>query len=284
MKTIDQTMLTLLVRTREDYQSMRKRIDNRLGIKANGKNQNVDRKIPTEVYGKLLSLSADARKQERTCEKFMEELLLTFPVYTDFLVTIKAIGPVSSAWIIGEFDIEIATTVSKMWQFAGVNPGKVRGNIARKEADYKPEMGVIVGPLPDAKDGSKRVKILTDTLIRGDALTEGFLAPYNKKLRAHVLGVMATNFCMQQNSYATEFYYPYKTRLSQSEAKVEHRKKGKVEVMCWKDVTKGHRDLAAKRYMMKMFLIDFHVAWREIVGLPVRKSYGDEYLGKQHAA
>lgn len=50
----------------------------------------------------------------------------------------------------------------------------------------------------------------------------------------------------------------------------------------WKDVTPGHRDKAAKRYMIKMFIKDLYVIWRTIEGLPVREPYQVEYLGHTH--
>jgi len=51
----------------------------------------------------------------------------------------------------------------------------------------------------------------------------------------------------------------------------------------WKDCTPGHKNQAAIRYMMKMFLRDLYVAWREIEGLPVRPPYEDDYLGRKHS-
>jgi len=83
-----------------------------------------------------------------------------------------------------------------------------------------------------------------------------------------------------RRNYAVEFYYPYKNRLENSSREVKH---GKFMVP-WKDVSNGHRDAAAKRYMIKMFLQDLYVAWRNIAGLPTRVPYAEEYLGKVHSA
>jgi hypothetical protein len=52
----------------------------------------------------------------------------------------------------------------------------------------------------------------------------------------------------------------------------------------WKDESDGHRDHAAKRYMVKMFLKDLYVAWRTMEGLPVRVPYQEEYLNHVHVA
>lgn len=43
-----------------------------------------------------------------------------------------------------------------------------------------------------------------------------------------------------------------------------------------------HRSQAAKRYMIKMFLLELHKVWRGLGGLPVRPSYQEQYLGHRH--
>lgn len=180
------------------------------------------------------------------------------------------------------FDIHVATTVSKMWQYAGMNPGLVCGKKSVTQSKYKPEMGDIVGELPPNKEGEKRFVIKTSEMIRGDKLTPGFLSPYNTELKRHLLGVMAPNFIKSKSEYVIH-YYNTKERLSQSERLVDHVKKGgKAEQIPWKDVTKGHRSDAAKRKMVKMFLMDLYAFWREFEGLSVRKPYAEEFLGKVH--
>ena len=96
------------------------------------------------------------------------------------------------------------------------------------------------------------------------------------------MGVLADGFIKAQAPYALDYYYPYKERLEQSEKKVKHRSGGKVELMAWKDVSKGHRDMAAKRYMIKMFLKDLYAVWRGLEGLDVREPYQEQYLGHKH--
>ena len=147
-----------------------------------------------------------------------------------------------------------------MWQFAGLNPGLVKG---KKRVDHE--------------DGKVEF-VETGEMIRGDKLTPGHVSPFNQNLRTALVGVLADGFIKQQNYYCMEFYYPYKARLEQEENTVLHVGKEKQ----WKDVNKGHRDRAAKRYMIKMFLKDLYVAWRTIEGLPVRPSYQEEYLGHKH--
>jgi len=265
----DVQAVRMLVRLREDFQSMRKRTDNRLGKKANGDAQNIKngRAIGVDDYAMFEGFSNAARDQEKEIEKQLKKVLKRFPIYNEFLMGVKGVGTIASGWIIAEYNIEIATTVSKLWQFTGLNPGLVVGK-KRKEN----------------KDGSFSY-ITTDTMIPGDRLTPKFVAPFNKRLRTAMVGVLADGFIKAKSSYALDFYYPYKERLAQSANIVEVTEKGgKKELMPWKDTTKGHRDRAAKRYMIKMFLKDLYVAWRTIEGLPVREPYQEEYLGHTHKA
>jgi len=266
MENTDRQAVRTLVRLREDFQAMRKRMDNRLGKKADGTEQNVEeRAFRPEDYANFQAVADAARQQEKGIEKMLLKTLRRFSIYNEWLLKVKGVGTIAAGWIIAEYDIHEASTVSKMWQYTGLNPGLVVG---KKRVDNK--------------DGSYSY-VPTDTMIRGDKMTPGFVAPFNKRLRVALLGVMADGFVKAQNNYALEYYYPYKNRLSQSERIVKEMKKGgKVVEIPWKDATKGHRDQAAKRYMVKMFLKDLYAAWREIEGLSVRVPYQEEYLGHEH--
>jgi len=286
MRTTEQQVLRMYVRTREDFQAMRKRIDNRLGKKADGKIQKIqdERNISTDDIENFIQTSDQARQQEKNIEKMLKKALEKFPVYNEWLKDVKGVGEVSAGWLLGEFDIHEATTVSKMWQYAGLNPGLVRGKKRITKKDYKPSMGKIIREIENIKSKGTDYIIETDHLVKGDKPTEGFVLPYNKNLKSFLLGVLATQgFIMQQNNYAVEFYYPRKTRLEKEESIIENNgRPGKDDGKMWKDASPGHRDNAAKRYMIKMFLKDLYAVWREIEGLPVRCPYEEEYLAVAH--
>ena len=199
--------------------------------------------------------------------------LKEFPIFTEWLSKVKGIGTIAAGWIIGEFNIYKADTVSKMWQYAGLNPGLVRGKKRIEISKYKEKDGTIIGEFHSPKGKVESYLVLTDQMIRGDKATPGFVLPYNKNLRTALVGVMGTGFVKAQNHYCMEIYYPYKTRLEQEENKIDGTDKA------WKDVSKGHRDHAAIRKMVKEFLKDLYVEWRTLEGLPVRESYQEEYLG-----
>ena len=56
----------------------------------------------------------------------------------------------------------------------------------------------------------------------------------------------------------------------------------KSRIVPWREAYPDHRHKAAIRKMIKEFLKDLYVAWREIEGLPIRKPYEEEYLDKVH--
>jgi len=265
----DREVVKFLVRVREDFQGMRKRIDNRTGMKADGTPQNIaERSIRMEDVQMFAAVRKAAHDQEKAIEKNLKKALERFPIYRDWLVNVKGVGTIAAGWIIAEYDIYEASTVSKLWQFTGLNPGMVAGK-KRVEND----------------DGNFSY-VPTNKLIRGDKLTPGFVAPFNKRLRTAMVGVLADGFIKAQNEYCMAYYYPYKERLAQEDNEVEEISKAgaKPKAIPWKEAKKAHRDRAAKRYMIKMFLKDLYVAWRTIEGLDVRAPYAEEYLGKVHEA
>jgi len=261
----DVMAVRILVRLRDDFQAMRKRMDNRIGRKANGEKQDVHREQFVVDQATFERFADAAKDQENEVEKALKKVLKRFPVYNEFLLNVKGVGTIASGWIIAEYDIHKADTVSKLWQFTGLNPGFVTG---KKRVDDK--------------DGNFSY-VPTDKLVRGDKMTPGFVAPFNKRLRTAMVGVLADGFIKAKAPYALDYYYPYKTRLEQSEKMTfETKKGGKQTELEWKEATKGHRDRAAKRYMIKMFLKDLYVAWRTLEGLTVRELYQVEYLGHRH--
>lgn len=251
-KTI-KLLLKALVHTLYDFQDFRIRTAGRLRIKANGefqKNAGLDDAyISHPDYILLKEIWKDTNRKESQIDKRIKDIITKLPIWTNFFEPIEGCAHITAAVCLSEFDIEKATTVSKLWQFAGLNPGMVLGKVIKGT-------------------GEKKEIVTTEEFIRGDKKKKGFLCPFNFWLRTKLCGVIATNFIMKQNEYALKFYYPYKDRLTNSEK--------------WKDESKKHIDLAARRYMIKMFLKDLYVAWRTDQNLSVRPTYQEEYLGHKH--
>lgn len=273
--------LKILMKAREDFQMQRKRMDNRIGRKADGDDMDIDERVfRAEDLDLFVDVADESRRMEKKIERKLTSVLKRFDVYTEWLIDVKGVGPVSAAQIISQIDIHIATTVSKIWQYSGMNPSKIRGKKRVQTANpktYQPKKGKVLSRKDD------HVIVLTDEMIRGDKLSAGFISPYNKHLKTALLGVMADSFLRARNSYALDYYYPMKERLKQSDKITnEVTKGGKVVKKAWKDCTPNHQHRAAIRYMVKMFLSDLYNVWRSIEGLDVRAPYQEEYLGHKH--
>jgi len=259
--------LKTLVNYYNDMQKMRMSFDNRIKLKKDGTQQKV-----TEDYA--ISEGADSFfndqrslfvNAEKEIEKKIKKELKKYDIYNCFLKDVKGLGWTMASIIIASYDIHKATTVSKMWQYTGYNPMMVRGTKRIK----------------DEKGNYSFIK--TDTMVRGDKLTPGFVSPFNKWLRTKMF-VLAECFIKSKSPYR-EFYDNMKQRLSNSEQMTkEVGKGGKIKECMWKDCKKNHIHYASIRYMMKMFLRDLYSVWRTIEGLPVRVPYEEEYLGKKHSA
>lgn len=259
MERIDRERIRVLVRTLYDFQDMRIRMANRLKLKKDDSSQKkADLVLDKNSIPILREVKDDAMRMEKKLLKAIEAELKEFDVWNYFFKGVKGVGPMMAAVMISEYDIHIASTVSKMWQYTGLNPGMVRG---KKRKEKKDGFDIIV----------------TDVMVKGDKLTPGFVAPFNKWLRTKMCGVLASSFLKSASSYS-EIYYNEKARLENSERVCEATEK------MWNEESKGHRHNAAIRKMIKIFLQDLYQAWRTLESLPVRKPYQEEYLGHRHSA
>lgn len=293
----DREAIRFAVRLFEDFQHQRKRLDNRLGRKADGTDQAIyEREFGDEDLAAFTAIADSFREQEEATAKQFKRIVRRFPIWKEFLAEVPGLGETTAAWMLSYIDIHKADTVSKLWQYCGYNPGMVRGK-KRKEL----------------KDGKYEL-VVTDTMIRGDRMTPGFVAPFNKRLRTAMFvgaeGMVKAGIRSKptdgfepvetvgidpetkepgvlrryvRGKYA-KLYCDYKYRLSHSEQLTsEIVKGGDVKPVAWRETKLRHRDMAAKRYMMKHLLADLYAAWRPLEGLPVRAPYQEAYLGHRHA-
>ena len=288
MNKTNKKELRALVRTMYDYQAMRIITAGRLRLKKDESEMIEDYMDDPEIsekdYNAIDYTFQTSKRVEARLLKEIRGIVRAEPIYNEFLIKVLGCGELMSAVILCEFDIKIATTVSKMWQFAGLNPGLIKGKKIIK-ITKKTDTSNIVKEYENQK-GEKCGIIQSNEMIRGDKKKAGFVAPFNSWLRTKLIGVLAGgmikasgNINEEKINYAMKYYYHYKKRLEQEKNTVLHIGKETA----WKEVSKGHRDSAAKRYMIKMFLKDLYVIWRTLEGLEVRKPYQEEYLGYKHA-
>ena len=249
--------LKMVTRCYYDYQEEELRLRGILGVKKDDEPKKNARPYDPALSSLVQLRLDEVAKQVISFKAAIVKEVRKHPLWTAFLKGVKGCGETMAAVILTEIDIHRADTVSKLWQFAGMNPGEVRGKKWGKRA-------------------GKKVLLTTNEMVCGDRPTEGFLRPYNDWLRAKMLGVLATEFHMSKSDYLI-YYRNYKHRLESSDWGNESKNPTDPN-----RPKAGHQHKAANRYMIKMFLRDLYDTWRKLEGLPVRAPYQDEYLSHKH--
>jgi hypothetical protein len=190
----------------------------------------------------------DLLKVEERLYKEVGYLLEGFEIYNQFLKLVKGCGIAMSAVILSEMDIHKARYPSSLWKYAGIDVAE------------------------DGKGRSRRKEhLIKKKYINKKGIeSERNSITFNPWVKTKLLGVLGPSFLKQRNEPYSEIYYQYKHRL-------EHH-------AIYKDVSKGHRHNMAIRYMIKRFLVDLHIAWREVEGLPPTDEYATAKLGIMHKA
>lgn len=193
----------------------------------------------------LIAQWIDYERHEKQHFRRLEHVLVDYPVYTKYLKNVTGVGPAMAGVLIAEIDIAKARYPSSLWKYAGLDVVNGKGRSRHKEH--------LVDVEYVARDGTTQTK---------KSIT------YNPFLKTKLMGVLAPSFLRCGNETYKKIYDDYKHRL-------EHK---------WPDATKFHRHKAALRYMMKMFLADYHTAWRSIEGLPTSNHYSEDKLDIKHRA
>jgi len=253
MKLTEEKLNSMRINIRIYYDLQRRRIaiGNQLGVKKDGSAKKGTPKRDPGMLTYLMSYSEELIAHEKDIEKIIAQEIKDVPLWKLFLENVKGVGPIMAGVILTEFDIN-KPRPSHFCSFAGLAPGK------------------------DRKEKGKK-------------------CPYNQFLRAKLCGVLGSSFLKCKSVPYSGYYYNRKMRLEQSDVEIEERlrvedrkkkqyKGQSTRIVKWRDAYPDHRHKAANRYMIKMFLIDLHIAWREIEGLEVSKPYAEEYLGRKHHA
>ena len=189
------------------------------------------------------SLATMEKEQFTRLKKIVEQ----FSIWQVFLCDVKGVGPAMAGVLLSEIDIATAKYPSSLWAYAGLDvAADGRGRSKKKEHLVEVEYVNTKGE--------------TDTRM---SIT------FNPFLKTKLMGVLAASFVMHGPNKYEEIYRNYKHRLENDPA---HDEK-----------SKGHRDNMAKRYMIKMFLVDLHINWRGIEGYPVATPYSEGKLGLVHS-
>jgi hypothetical protein len=214
------------------------------------------------IVDQFLALEREEKKQFRN----LEYILADIPIYTQWLIDQRGVGPAMAGVLLSRLDPTKARHVSGFWKYSGLDVASDgRGRSRREEhlveREYK-----------DKKGQTKTRRGVT----------------FDPWLKTKLMGVMAASF-LRSNSPWREHYNNYKHRISTDPNRI------KITVEEWKkryatgeDVTRlwtpGRIDFASKRYMVKMFIQQLWEEWRRLEGLSVGPTYIERMRGYPHAA
>lgn len=206
----------------------------------------------------LAKVSTGLEQLEKDALKECLRLLKGIPIWDEWLQPeVKGVGPTMGAVILTSFDVHRADTVSKFWAIAGLAVDNETG---------------------------KAVK-----------LQRGKKAKFDPWLKAKMIEVLGKSFLKAKSEPYYEIYVDIKHRRQNQFMPVCMACEGTHVFMkepcrnC--DAGKksppwgrsdAHRELDARRRMVKQFLVDLHTRWRTLEGLPVRPPYHEQYLGLKH--
>lgn len=203
-------------------------------------------------------------KQENIAFRQLVATLAKLPIYTDYLVKERGIGPAMAGVLISYFDPHKAVHISAFWKYGGLDVGPDGLGRSRREAHLVEREYI-------DKNGETKTRM---------GIT------YEPFLKSKLMGVLASSF-LRSGSRWREVYDSYKHRISTDPART------KVTVAQWKKAHKAGEDTTvlyppgrihkmAMRYMVKMFLAEFWLKWREIEDLPITPTYHEAVLGHVH--
>ncbi len=172
-------------------------------------------------------------------------ILMEYPIYSDWLRTVKGIGPAMAGVLLSEIDITRAQYASSLWKYAGLDVAEDGAGRSRREAHLVKRKYI-------SKDGEEKER---------NSIT------FNPFLKTKLF-VLGSSFLRAGENPYQAIYHAYKNRLENHPKHIEK--------------TKLHRHNMALRYMIKRFLVDLYVHWRALEGLPVALEYSEAKLGIEH--
>jgi len=284
MNNMRRETLRHAVRYFYDLQALRIQMGNRAGPQGEGSEAELDDEKHKEFLG---SISTDMNALEKKALKEVKRLLKGVPIWEKWLKDeVKGVGPTLGGFIVANFDIERSDTPSKMWAYAGLAVDNTTGRAVRRKRGERANFNPVVK--------SKLIEVLGKCLIK--AKNETYYKIYvdrKHRRKCQLVKCMACDGSGVAKFVAIEEEQGVPSAVDAPKKKRRAKKapEGVVKpcMNCegsgtgpW-GTSDAHRELDARRYMVKMFLVDLYKQWRSLEGLPVRPSYHEERLGHVHS-
>jgi hypothetical protein len=221
--------------------------------------------ILTSFEYELAAHYARLLEGENKLFKFLAPEVAKFPIWKTFLEGVRGCGPTMAAVIISELDPCKAEHISSFWKYAGLDVVSV----PLKDKSGEPVLGEDDEPVMISQGRTRKRDHLVEKEYvnrRGEADTRLSIT-YNPFLKTKLIGVLGTSFLRSASPYA-QVYKGYKHRLQTGPDT--------------KDLRPVVIHSRSVRYMVKIFLKDLWLHWREIEGLPIEPDYAEAKFGIVH--
>lgn len=253
--------------------------DDRVGIKY------LRRRLDYDIMSTYVDLLHTEEKEVDILAKEIQK----HPMWDKFFKNVVGVGPMMAGVCIAYFDIHKAPYASSFWKYAGLDTvevtKEVEGPDGTKEKvpvyvmeQQKDENGELVfdengepvmvpkmekriidGEMRSVpmvvREGRSARHLEKQTYMKDGEVHEKMGLTYNPKLKSKLIGVQAGNFLKQRGCYYEQIYRKYRQRLEESPR--------------FENYTLGRINNMAKRYMIKCFVRDMWVVWREMAGYKV---------------
>ena len=247
-----------------------------------------------EVDQKFLGAMEDQLEElEKQALSHIAKRLKGIDIYDKWLVHQRGVGPTMAAVLLSCFRIEVEECVSQMWSYCGLgvaSDGQAQRRVKGAKAGFNPWLK------------SKMVKVLADAMIKAYSLDEAGEYIVKRKDKVLFRATDANAPFPWRSYYDNRKHYRRSHQikcmlceghghLGKVAGKVVGMPQGEKTEVCSNCNGQGvgpwgrsdaHRDADARRYMIKMFLIELHKRWRESLDLSVRPPYHEAKLGHIH--
>jgi hypothetical protein len=228
----------------------------------------IKNKLDYELIGTYVDLGDAEERMTKILSKEVEK----HPMWDKFFKDVKGCGPLMAAVCIAYFDIDKARHVSSFWRYAGLDT-----------VDVIKDDGTVVN------EGRSKRHLVDQTYIdaNGKEQTKKGLG-YNPILKTKLVGVLGS--CLIKAGLRSlkgedgkpildedgNKQYITSSKYAQCYVDYLHRLNNRAD----KDkFTEPHKYAMANRYMVKMFIRDLWVTWREYEGYEVSEPYEVAKLG-----
>jgi hypothetical protein len=212
--------------------------------------------------------------QEALSFRQLHAILNKIPIYTEWLMNQKGVGPAMAGVLITYFNPKQAAHASAFSMYAGLDvAADGAGRSRRREHLVEREY--------EKKDGTMGTRMSVT---------------YNPFLKTKMVGVLGPSFIKTRSPWR-DHYDRYKHRLETDPnrnrinvnawkkiyAKIKKEKGDEASIADMREYwPPGRIHAASNRYMVKMFLYEFWAKWRELEGLPVTPPYHEGVMGHVH--